>query len=227
MVTHDQPVFRRENDCNPEMTAPLKRGYHVSDPIRNVEPDIDADGQADRFLNIVNHLSRQNINRCWHCWACSGGCPFAEHMDLLPNQVIRLVQMGRGDDALRCTTIWLCVGCHTCSSQCPNSIDVAAVMDALRQLAIRKGIAAPEADIFRFHRYIYGSIQRHGRLNKLEAMVQFKVGSGKLFSDLQSGLKMITRGKLELLSQKVTAQEEVDRIFSHYDRRRRSFDIHE
>jgi L-lactate utilization protein LutB len=113
--------------------------------------------------------------------------------------------------------------CHTCSSQCANSIDVAAVMDALRQLAIRDGIAAPEMDIFRFHKYIYGSIERHERLNKLAAMVQFKVGSGRLFSDLQAGLKMITRGKLERLPQKVADRNELDRILTHYDRRRRSF----
>ena len=100
-------------------------------------------------------------------------------------------------------------------------------MDALRQLAIYDGIAAPEMDIFRFHKYIYGSIERNGRLNKLEAMVQFKVGSGRLFTDLQSGLKMITRGKLELLPQKVADRDELNRIFAHYDQRRRSFDTHE
>jgi heterodisulfide reductase subunit C len=148
-------------------------------------------------------------------------------MDLFPNQVIRLVQMGKEAEALRCKTIWLCVGCHTCSSQCPNRIDIAAVMDALRQLAIRDGITAPEMNIFRFHKYIYGSIQRHGRLNKLEAMVQFKVGSGRLFSDLQSGLKMIARGKLELLPHKVADRDALNRIFTHYDQRRRSFQTHE
>ena len=204
---------------------------HMTDPVRPIEIDLGADehadGHTDRFLKIVNHVSRQNISMCWHCWTCGGGCPFSQHMDLLPNQVIRLIQMGRGEDALRCNTIWLCVGCHTCSSQCPNSIDVAAVMDTLRQLAIRDGIAAPEMDIFRFHKYIYGSIERHGRLNKLAAMVQFKVGSGRLFSDLQSGLKMITRGKLEIIPQKVADGDELERIFSHYDRRRRSFDTHE
>ena len=147
-------------------------------------------------------------------------------MDLLPNQVIRLVQMGKGQAALRCKTIWLCVGCHTCSGQCPNSIDVAAVMDALRQLAIREGIAAPESDIYRFHKYIYESIERYGRLNKLEAMVHFKVGSGKIFSDLAPGLKMLTRGKLELFSQKVADRGELGLIFTHYNRRRRSFDTH-
>lgn len=190
-------------------------------------PDADIGDGANRFLKIINHLSRQNINLCWHCWTCSGGCPFAAHMDLLPNQVIRLVQMGSGEEALRCRTIWLCVGCHTCSGQCPNSIDVAAVMDALRQLAIREGIAAPEMDIYRFHKYIYESIQRHGRLNKLEAMIHFKVGSGKLFTDLPAGLKMLTRGKLELLSQKVADGDQLKRIFSHYDHRRRSFDAHD
>ena len=187
----------------------------------------DDDGRASRFLKIVNHLSRQNVNRCWHCWTCGGGCPFSDHMDLMPNQVIRLIQVGAGDEALKCRTIWLCVGCHTCSSQCPNSIDVAAVMDALRQLAIREGIVAPEADIFRFHKYIYQSIQRHGRLNKLEAMVQFKISSGDLFSDMQSGLKMLTRGKLELIPRRVAGQDQVDRIFDHYNRQRRSFKAHE
>ena len=198
----------------------------MTDRCWSVEVDSDAHGHGDRILKTLNHVSRQNINKCWHCWSCSGGCPFAAHMDLLPNQVIRLVQLGRGKDALKCRTIWLCVGCHTCSCQCPNSIDIAAVMDALRQLAIRDGIEAPEADILRFHRYIYGSIQRHGRLNKLEALVQFKVGSGKLFTDLQAGLKMLTRGKLDIIPHNVRGRDDLDRIFDHYDRRRRSFDRH-
>jgi heterodisulfide reductase subunit C len=201
------------------------KGMDNRDKIDNQENDTLEDD--DRFLKIVNHVSRQNISLCWHCWTRAGGCPFTEHMDLFPNQVIRLIQMGRGEAALRCKTIWICVGCHTCSCQCPNSIDVAAVMDALRQLAIRDGIEAQEPDILRFHKYIYGSIQRHGRLNKLEAMVQFKVGSGRLFSDLQSGMKMLARGKLEIIPQHVADSDELGRIFTHYDRRRRSFDTHE
>jgi hypothetical protein len=100
-------------------------------------------------------------------------------------------------------------------------------MDALRQLAIRDGITARETDIYRFHKYIYESIERHGRLNKLEAMVHFKLGSGKIFSDLAPGLKMLTRGKLELLSQRVADRDELGRLFAHYNQRRRSFETHE
>ena len=174
-------------------------------------------------MKIVNHLSRQTTSLCWHCRSCSGGCPFAEHMDFFPNQVIRLVQMGLSNEALRCNTIWICVGCHTCSTQCPNAIDIAAVMDALRQLAIREGITPAEKEIYRFHKYIYESIQRHGRLNKLEAMLQFKLGTGQLFTDLQLGMRMLTRGKLEVLPRRVKRQRELTAIFNYYNDRRRSF----
>jgi len=180
----------------------------------------------NRFLKIINHVSRQRIGLCWHCWSCGGGCPFSDHMDLLPNQVIRLVQLGQEEEALTCNTIWVCVGCHTCSTQCPNSIDIAAVMDALRQMAIREGVRSAETDIYRFHQYVYESIQRHGRLNKLEAMVKFKVGTGRLLSDLDAGIKMLARGKLEMLPQRIQGRPELKRIFTHYDERRRSFKSH-
>lgn len=193
----------------------------------NASKLIDINKADQRNQKVVKHLSRQSINLCYQCYSCSSGCPFAKHMDLLPNQLIRLVQYGQIREAMTCKTIWVCVGCHTCSSQCPNCIDIASVMDALRQLAIREGLVEPGNDVYQFHKYIYGSIERHGRLNKLEAMAQFKLGTRQLFSDIQLGFRMLTKGKLELLSQNVGDRSEVARIFAHYAKRRRSFDAHE
>jgi len=182
---------------------------------------------VNRFKKIVDHVARQTVDLCWHCKTCSAGCPFVEHMDLLPNHVIRLVQLNQREEALRCRTIWVCVGCHTCSTQCPNAIDIASVMDALRQLAIHDGVIDTETDIYKFHRYVYQSIQKHGRLNKLEALSRFKFGSGRIFSDLQAGLKMLTRGKLDVLPHNIDDRDTLADIFAHYDERRRSFDPHE
>ncbi len=182
---------------------------------------------VNRFKKIIDHVARQTVDRCWHCGTCSAGCPFVEHMDLLPNHVIRLVQLNQREAALKCHTIWICVGCHTCSTQCPNSIDIASVMDALRQLAIHDGVIDTETDIYNFHRYVYQSIQKHGRLNKLEALSRFKLGSGQIFSDLQAGLKMLTRGKLDVLPHNIDDRGALADIFAHYDERRRSFDTHE
>jgi hypothetical protein len=106
-------------------------------------------------------------------------------------------------------------------------IDIAAIMDALRQLALRDGIRIPEKDIHRFHKYIYRSIQQHGRLHKLEALARFKLSPGHLFSDLPIGAKMLAKGKLELMPTNVEDRDELDRIFSFYDKRRRSFKSYE
>jgi heterodisulfide reductase subunit C len=59
-------------------------------------------------------------------------------MDLLPNQIIRLVQLGQVSDVLNSKTIWLCASCFTCTSRCPKGVDLAKVMEALRLLLLRK-----------------------------------------------------------------------------------------
>ncbi len=204
----------------------MKTGKKVMTEVTDTSA-IEIGRKENQLLKVVNHLSRQNVSMCWHCQTCSSGCPFVSYMDLLPNQVLRLVQLGLGHEALQCKTIWICVGCHTCSTQCPNCIDIAAIMDALRQLALRDGIVPAEKEIYAFHKYIHDSIRRHGRLNKLEAMVQFKLGTGQLFSDLQLGMRMFTRGKLEILPQRIKQRDELAKIFNHYDERRRSFKSHE
>jgi len=41
----------------------------------------------------VEELSGQNVFECYQCGMCSAGCPLAEEMDLLPNQVLHALQM--------------------------------------------------------------------------------------------------------------------------------------
>ena len=62
-------------------------------------------------------------------------------MDLLPNQVIRLAQLGQ-EEVLKCKTIWLCASCLTCASRCPKGVDLAKVMDAMRLMVLRSGVSA-------------------------------------------------------------------------------------
>jgi len=58
-------------------------------------------------------------------------------MDIMPNQVIRKVQLG-DESVLDSKAIWFCVSCFTCTVRCPQGIDLAKVMEALRQLVLRK-----------------------------------------------------------------------------------------
>ncbi len=89
------------------------------------------------FKAKIEELSSENIDLCFQCGACSSGCPLTEEMDLLPSTVIRYAQLGM-EEALESTTIWVCSTCFNCEVRCPRGIDIANVMEALRQIVLRK-----------------------------------------------------------------------------------------
>ncbi|HUS77111.1 MAG TPA: 4Fe-4S dicluster domain-containing protein [Patescibacteria group bacterium] len=88
------------------------------------------------FKEKVEELSGENIDLCFQCGACSSGCPLTTEMDLLPSTVIRYAQLGI-DEVLESKTIWLCSTCFNCEVRCPRGIDIANVMEALRQMVLR------------------------------------------------------------------------------------------
>lgn len=92
------------------------------------------------FAKKVKEISGEDILSCYQCGMCSAGCPIAFAMDLLPRQIIQLVQLGLEEDIAKSKTIWLCTSCLTCSVRCPRGLDLAKVMEALRLIRLRKNI---------------------------------------------------------------------------------------
>ena len=97
-------------------------------------------GVQGEFVRRVAELSGQNLNLCYQCGKCSAGCPMSFAMDLLPNQIVRLVQLGLEDDIGKSRTIWLCASCLTCTVRCPKGVDISRVMEALRLITLRKNV---------------------------------------------------------------------------------------
>jgi len=93
------------------------------------------------FVRRVEELSGENLYACYQCGKCAAGCLFAEHMDLLPNQVLRLVQLG-DESVLSSKAPWVCASCLACQVRCPKGVDIAKVMEALRLLSLRRGETA-------------------------------------------------------------------------------------
>ena len=92
----------------------------------------------DPFIAKIEELSRQNLLACYQCGKCSAGCPAVSQMDILPNQIIRYAQLGLKDDLLKSKSIWICASCFTCNARCPKGINIAEVIEALRQILLRK-----------------------------------------------------------------------------------------
>ena len=87
----------------------------------------------------VEELSGENVFGCYQCGTCSAGCPYIEDMDLTPDEVLRYIILDRSE-VLSSKTIWLCSACFTCAERCPRDINLTKVMEALRQIVLRRKI---------------------------------------------------------------------------------------
>jgi len=136
-----------------------------------------------------------------------------KHMEYNPNKIIKMIQNGQRDKVLNSSTIWLCLSCETCITRCPNQVDIAGMMDVLRQMAIESGVAAREANVLKFHEAFLAGIKFGGRINEPMMMAHYKLKSGDLFSDALLGLDMFMKGKLALLSPRTKDMKSVRNIF--------------
>ncbi len=90
------------------------------------------------FVRKVEECSGQDLLACYQCGKCSAGCPAAFAMDMLPSQIIRLIQLGQVKDVLESSTIWFCAACQTCYARCPKGVDLSRIMEALRDMALQE-----------------------------------------------------------------------------------------
>ena len=98
-----------------------------------------------QFREKVMELAGNDLIKCYQCGECSGGCPEAAAMDLLPNQVIHKIQLG-DDSVLKVNTFWICSSCLVCSARCPKGIDIAKVMESLREITLRSKVSYIEIE---------------------------------------------------------------------------------
>ncbi len=149
------------------------------------------------FAQKVRETGQVNISPCYQCLTCSLGCPVAYAMDFRPNQLIRMVQLGLKEAVLSSSAIWLCANCETCAARCPNEVDISKLMDTLREMSLREGLAS-QKPITSFNQSFLDSIKRWGKQFELPMLLQFKLMTGDFFSDLDLGVIMLVKGKMKL-----------------------------
>ena len=165
------------------------------------------------FTTQINHLSDQTIQSCYHCHKCTAGCPVASEMQYGPDRVLRMVQLGQKEQLLSSHDIWLCASCETCGARCPNEIDIARVMDALRQMALRESVSVAEPDALKFHKLFLFVVQNMGRMHEATLLIAYKVWSMNLLADMDSGAVMFVKGKVPLIPHPIKERQAVKQIF--------------
>ncbi len=99
--------------------------------------EISRDVVRSDFVQEMEDISGQNILQCYQCGECSSGCPVAADMDVLPNMVIRYIQLGQEETVMAAESPWVCASCYTCYVRCPKDVGVAQIMEAVRLRHLR------------------------------------------------------------------------------------------
>lgn len=166
-----------------------------------------------RLEKDLEERTGQKVRACYQCKKCSAGCPVAFAMDLVPHEVMKMVQYGQEERLLRSSTVWLCASCETCSTRCPNEIDIAGVMDGLRQMALEKDERLGEPEVGLFHKSFLGGIKYTGKTNEPVLIGAYKAMSRRLFDDLGLGAVMVAKRKIKVFPRVVKDRKAVKRIF--------------
>lgn len=168
--------------------------------------------------NEIYEKTAENVFLCYQCGKCTAGCPVAEEMDLKPNQVIRALQYGLKEDVLTSKTIWLCASCETCTTRCPQGIDIAHLMDFLREKSLHDGIRPALSVVPIFNQVALKGIERYGRLYELGSIIGFNLKSRQPLKDFDVGLKLIRKGKIKFLPERAKYPADLNKIIQEPER---------
>lgn len=181
-------------------------------------PTLQLDGRIDLWAQAVAADSGIQAAACYQCLRCSNSCPVAAFMDIKPHQVVRLVQLGQKERLLECSSVWVCLSCEMCSTYCPNEIDVAGLMNYVKNSIVASHQKPAEVEIAMFHEIFLEVLHKYGRMNDLQLMQRFKWKTllhgqlppyGEVKKDLELAAALHRRGRLKLTPERSRAAGEI------------------
>ena len=147
----------------------------------------------------IEQATGENVFLCYQCVKCTSGCPLMEHFDLAPNQVMRAAQLGLEDMIFGSKTPWLCSSCQTCTTRCPQGIDIARVMDYIVSEALAQGVKPQVPEVALFNKVFLRNVDILGRSYELGLLAEMNMRTLKPFKDIDLGLALLKHGKIGIL----------------------------
>lgn len=186
------------------------------------------DGRESTWAKAISQEAGIRVSSCYQCLRCTNSCPVSTFMDVKPHQAVRLVQLGRRERLLACSAIWICLSCEMCSTYCPNEIDVAALMNHLKNSVAATGRKPAELGIALFHEVFLDVLTRNGRINDLQLMQLYRwktMSHGKLpplkelGREMSLALELFKRHRIKVLPERSPAAAEIRSLVRTYGRK--------
>jgi heterodisulfide reductase subunit C2 len=162
------------------------------------EAVINLNEKSYKFSDAMVAVGGVDVCYCYQCGKCATGCPVAYEMDLVPTQLMHAIQLGLKDIVYKSKTMWLCASCLTCSTRCPQNVDIAGVMDSVKILMQHDRQRPMVPDVLKFSRSFVQNLNWFGRVYELGMIVMLKLRTLKFTQDLGMGIMMFMNQKFNL-----------------------------
>jgi heterodisulfide reductase subunit C len=163
------------------------------------EAVIKLDESSLKLTDVVSAVGGVDVSYCYQCGKCATGCPVAYEMDLVPSQLMHAIQLGLEDVVYKSKTMWLCAACLTCTTRCPQEIDIAEALNTIKILMHRNGKKPQVPDVLKFSKSFVQNVSWFGRIYELGMVAMLKLRTGKFTEDMAMGMKMLKKDKFNLL----------------------------
>jgi heterodisulfide reductase subunit C len=169
--------------------------------------------KSESLMNAVESISGVDISECLQCKKCSNGCPVASLTHIGPAETIRRLQLNSGDELLDSDLVWMCVSCETCYARCPMKIDMAAIMDALRTVAVQKKPSNAREKVHLFNKSFLNTVKLFGRSYDLGTIALYKIRTSTYMQDTDKFPMMLRKQKIALFPSSKGDKKYIKRIF--------------
>lgn len=115
---------------------------------------------VDPGMELLSQITEgDSVLGCMQCGTCGGSCPLGYAMEYPPRQMILQARSGNLEKVLASPSLWMCVGCYTCTYRCPRGIELTdALWPLMRDKAMQQGIQPPaELQKALQNTYMYGN----------------------------------------------------------------------
>jgi heterodisulfide reductase subunit C len=168
---------------------------------------------SNEIMDSVRKISGVDISVCLQCKKCSSGCPVVTMVDTPPAEIIRRLQLNTGKEIFKSQLVWMCASCEICYSRCPMKIDMAAVMDALRVLSLRKDSLVKAGKVSKLNKSFLNTVKMFGRTYDIGLIAAYKLKTRNLMEDTDKFPSMLRKRKIALFPNFGADKKYVKRIF--------------
>ena len=147
---------------------------------------------------------------CFQCGVCSGSCPVIFAMDYTPRQIMELIKLGLKDEILNSSTIWMCAACYSCTTRCPQGVDLKQIMETLKEMAIEDPKYGKNEK--KFYETFIQVIKNKGKMDEIGLYVKLMPKSA-VARNLGFGLSLYRKGKIRLFPEKSKNLDQISKIF--------------